>query len=435
MQNYISDLNVIVSSRKLNKIIQVSCCMQRKLLPLGVIFGIILIMPFASGQMFEKTTFQESALVIYDQQYSNSVVMSIGLETTDNQEINFTDELIQKINDNEKIRAVVFTNAGECVIGVTSEEQCIMINFDYQQLKGDGGIRMVQDSAREMGNEIINDLNETLGVESEFHSTFIHTVDDANLLLETSGVISGRGAVSATYTMPKQSTDFLFTGLSGTILSKEIRDGQGFYDISNKLAQNEESIISISIIKTGDSNLFIFKVTKEIKDIAADISRINILENFGVDEISRSNVFDEKNAPLNSVIHLVVIPNESSKIDTISTHAITDLTTLENISKKGWFFSAPAGKAIDAKFLFGQDKVIQKDELRVEIGPWDGESELSFYSVEDITQEETKEYGSIEDFGKKDSTEDESQYVVLVIIIAIGIGAAIFYLKGYKPKH
>ena len=58
------------------------------------------------------------------------------------------------------------------MIGVTSEEQCIMINFDYQQLKGDGGIRMVQDSAREMGNEIIDDLNETLGVDGKFHSTF-----------------------------------------------------------------------------------------------------------------------------------------------------------------------------------------------------------------------------------------------------------------------
>ena len=46
----------------------------------------------------------------------------------------FTSELIQNINDNDKIRAVVFTNAGECVIGVTSEEQCIMINFDYQQI-------------------------------------------------------------------------------------------------------------------------------------------------------------------------------------------------------------------------------------------------------------------------------------------------------------
>ncbi len=407
--------------------------MRKKLLSLGVIFGIMLIMPFASGQVFEKATFQESALIIYDQQYSNSVITSIGLETTDNQEIKFTDELIQKINDNEKIRAVVFTNAGECVIGVTSEEQCIMINFDYQQLKGDGGIRMVQDSAREMGNEIIDDLNETLGVDGKFHSTFIHTVDDANLLLETSGVISGRGAVSATFTMPKQSTDFLFADLAGKLISKEIRDGGGFYDISKKISQNDDSILSISIIKTGDSNLLIFKVTKEKKDMAEKISSVNVLENFEVEKISRSDVFDGKIVPLNSVIHLVVIPNQTSKIDTIATHAITDLTTLENISKKGWFFSSPAGNTIDAKFLFGQSKVIPQDELRLEIGPWDGESELSFYSVEDIPQEE--EYQSIEDFGKKESNEDESQYAVLGIIIVIGIAAAVFYLKGYKPKR
>ena len=408
--------------------------MRKKLLSLGVVFGIMLVMPFASGQLFEKATFQESALIIYDKQYSNSVITSIGLETTDNQEIKFTDELIKKINDNEKIRAIVFTNAGECVIGVTSEEQCIMINFDYQQLKGDGGIRMVQESAREMGNEIIDQLNEELGVNGEFHSTFIHTVDDANLLLETSGVISGRGAVSATFTMPKQSTDFLFTDLAGTLISKEIREGQGFYDISKKLSKNDGAIISVSIIKTGDENLFIFKVTNEIKDVADEISRINVLENFGVNEISRSDVFDGRNVPLNSVIQLVVIPNEPAKIDTIATHAITDLTTLENISKRGWFFSSPAGNSIDAKFLFGQSKVIPQDELRVEIGPWDGKSELSFYSVEDIPQDE-KEYESIEEFGKEDSGEDQSQYAVLAIIIVIGIGAAIFYLKGYKPKR
>ena len=407
--------------------------MRKKILSLGVVFGIMLVMPFASGQLFEKATFQESALVIYDQQYSNSVITSIGLETTDNQEIKFTDELIKKINDNEKIRAVVFTNAGECVIGVTSEEQCIMINFDYQQLKGDGGIRMVQDSAREMGNEIIDQLNKELGVDGKFHSTFIHTVDDANLLLETSGVISGRGAVSATFTMPKQATDFLFTDLAGTLIAKEIREGQGFYDISKKLSKNEEAVISVSIIKTGDENLFMFKVTNEIKDVANEISKINVLENFGVNEISRSDVFDRRNVPLNSVIQLVVIPNEPSKIDTIATHAITDLTTLENISERGWFFSSPAGNTIDAKFLFGQNKVIPQDELRVEIGPWDGKSELTFYSVEDIAQDKVDEYQSREDFGKKKSSED--QYAVLAVIIVIGIGATIFYLKGYKPKR
>ena len=229
--------------------------------------------------------------------------------------------------------------------------------------------------------------------------------------------------------MPKQSTDFLFTDLAGKLISKEIRDGQGFYDISKKLSKNDESIISVSIIKTGDENLFIFKVTNEMKEVANEISRINVLENFGVNEISRSDVFDGKNVPLNSVIHLVVIPSEPAKIDTIATHAITDLTTLENISKRGWFFSSPAGNSIDAKFLFGQSKVIPQDELRVEIGPWDGNSELSFYSVEDIPQNEKEDSGTIE------SSEDESQYAVLAIIIVIGIGAAVFYLKGYKPKR
>ena len=38
----------------------------------------------------------------------------------------------------------------------------LCINFNYQQLKGDGGIRMVQDSAREMGNELIDQLNEDI---------------------------------------------------------------------------------------------------------------------------------------------------------------------------------------------------------------------------------------------------------------------------------
>jgi hypothetical protein len=308
-----------------------------------------------------------------------------------------------------------------------------MINFNYQQLKGDGGIRMVQDSAKEMGEKIINELNEILGMKGEFHSTFIHTVDDANILLETSGVVSGRGSVSATYVMPKQSTDFLFADLAGKLLPKEIREGGGFYEISKKLAKNDNSIISISIIRNENSNLFMFKVADEVKNASEDISKINVLENLGVDNISRSDIFDGRNVPLNSVIQLLIIPKEQSKIDAISTHAITDLTKLENISNKGWFFASPAGYKIDARFLFGQDKVIPHNELRIEIGPWNGESEVSFYSVENI---ENEEHSSMSDVMKENSeVEEQSQYIILGIIIAAGIGATIFYLKGYKPKR
>ena len=177
------------------------------------------------------------------------------------------------------------------------------------------------------------------------------------------------------------------------------------------------------------------KIAKEITDPNYNFSEISPLKELKVDEISRSDVFDGKNVPLNSVIQLLIIPSEQSKIDTIATHAIIDLTTLEGISKKGWFFSSPAGNKIDAKFLFGQDKTITYDELRLEIGPWDGRTEMSFYSVEDITQEE--EYESLDSFVKEeiDKNNDDSQYVVLGIIIVAAIGATIFYLKGYKPKH
>ena len=187
------------------------------------------------------------------------------------------------------------------------------------------------------------------------------------------------------------------------------------------------------MIKNGDKNLFMFKIAKENENAIENIAKIDPLSALGIKEISRSDIFDERNVPLNSVIQLIVLTEKQSKIDAITTHAITDVTTLEGVSQKGWFFSNPAGDVIDAKFLFGQDKVATHGELIIEIGEWDGESEMSFYSVEDIPKQD---YESIEEFGKGDQSEgDESQYAVLAIIIAIGIGAAIFYLKGYKPKR
>ena len=404
--------------------------MEKSVLILGIIFTLVII-PIASAQEFEKATFQETATVIYDQKMSNSVITSIGFETTSNEEIRFPDELIQEINSNEKIRAIVFTNAGNCVIGVTSDEQCLMINFDYQQLKGDGGIRTIQDSAEIMSEGVAEKLNEILGMDLEFHSTFIHTVDDANILLDTSGVISGRGSVSATYVMPKQSTDFIFTDLAGKLIPREIRNAGGFYDIAKEMSLIDNSIFSVSIIN-GENNLYIFKVVNEIKDASRDISKINVLDSLQVEEISRSDIFDGRNVPLNSIIQLIVLPNEKSKINAISTHLITDVTKLENILYKGWFVSLPAGDKIDAKFLFGKDKVIKSNELQFEVGAWDGQTELSLFTVEDI---ENVESDTNEIKIENENEGDQTQYAVLGIIIAVGIGAAIFYLKGYKPKH
>ena len=179
------------------------------------------------------------------------------------------------------------------------------------------------------------------------------------------------------------------------------------------------SNISISIIPNKDENFFVFKVTQEIKDVEIDVERIDFLELFDIEEITRSDYFDGKIVPLNSVIHLIILPEDDKQVKALSTNVITNLTKLENILKKGWFISSPAGKMIDLRFLFGDSKTIMADELIVKTTPMDTNSEMTNYSVEDVV----------------DKPEDSTQYIVLGIIIVVGIGAAIFYLKGYKPKH
>jgi len=229
----------------------------------------------------------------------------------------------------------------------------------------------------------------------------------------------------------KRATDFLFTDIAGILIPKEIRDGGGFYDIAKKISRHDDSIISVTMIPNEDSNLYMFKITEEIKEKSNDITVINTLENFEVGEISRTDYFDNRNIPLNSIIQLIIIPSEITKINAISTHAITDVTTFENIMKKGWFLSSPAGEMINLKFLFGQSKTVLAEELLVETAPWDMQSEMTLYSVEEI-ESEVEEVPIIENEVEEG---DETQYAVLGIIIVAGIGAVIFYLKGYKPKH
>ena len=88
------------------------------------------------------------------------------------------------------------------------------------------------------------------------------------------------------------------------------------------------------------------------------------------------------------MIHLIIIPDENRKVNAISTHAITDLTKIENVMEKGWFLNSPAGELIDLRFLFGESKTVFTDELRVETVPWDKQSEMTLYSVEEIEKED-----------------------------------------------
>ena len=75
------------------------------------------------------------------------------------------------------------------------------------------------------------------------------------------------------------------------------------------------------------------------------------------------------------------------------------------ITKKGWVFDPEEGQQIQGKYIFGESTSVNKNELEFSLG------------------------GS--NIQAKETESDESIIVVAIIAI-VSIGAAVFYLKGYK---
>ena len=126
---------------------------------LMIVLSLVIFTPFVSGQDLKKATWLERATIIYDQKFSNKITSSIVFQTYNNNEIQFSDQLLEKIASHEEVRLITFMNKGECVMGVKMNEQCILISMDYEMLKGGGGISALQINGKEIADGLINDVN------------------------------------------------------------------------------------------------------------------------------------------------------------------------------------------------------------------------------------------------------------------------------------
>ena len=68
-----------------------------------------------------------------------------------------------------------------------------MINVERNL--ADRGIIAIQDSTKEIAELYIDEINQIFDTDAKFHSVFVHTDDETNKALETSGVISGSGVI------------------------------------------------------------------------------------------------------------------------------------------------------------------------------------------------------------------------------------------------
>ena len=374
----------------------------------------LLIIPinYSYSQEIGLATFQETAQVLIDKSVTNKVTSSITLQTTSIQEITIPAELEQKIREDKRVLSVVLTNQNNCVLGVQNES-CILINV--QRNLGDTNFVQIQNTTLNVSEQLINELNETFDTKAEFHSTLIQTDDKANVALETSGVVSGKGTVSATYTMPMEDTQSMYTKIAALLLPKEIRDSGGFYEVAKNLAAHENSKMTMSIIPLGDKSLLQLRLSVDFPEQATEIKEIDPLEFFKIEEIHRSGYFSSGVYPLNSILQVVILSPEDEKIsnikgDIIPTQIIDNEKIPTDVSQAGWVFDPQEGQRIEGKYIFGGEKSVNKEDLRFSLGE-----------------------GMVEPIPIESGNFDES--VIVVIIITIGaIAAALFYLKGYARK-
>jgi len=385
--------------------------MSKSLCLIGLIMIIGMSTNYAYSQEIDLATFQESAQIIIDEKISQKITSSITLSSSNIQEIIIPIELEQRIRENQRIQTIILTNENNCVLGVY-DQGCIIINIERNP--EDKGINAIQDNTRIMGDSYIDEINQMFDTDAKFFQVYIHTSDESNKALGISGTISGTGIISAVYTMPMEDTDSMYGKVSSMLVSNEIRKGGGFYNIAKTLASEENAKMSFSILPTKSKSLLQLRVATHnpidnTSQISGTDTKINPLEFFKIKELSRSNYFSTGNYPLNSIFQIIILSNEYTNVsgvkgNIIPTQIIDGIEIPTEITKKGWIFDPQEGEQIQGKYIFGESMSINENELKFALGG--------------------------NNLQNKEIELDE--FIIVGIIAIISIGAAIFYLKGYK---
>ena len=138
--------------------------------------------------------FRESATIAIDQK-NDKITVFYSLMSKDKKDFQIPDSFEAKILNTEQIATIVYTNAESCAVGVINKT-CILINIPINTLDV-VDYKEKQKVVREIGDSIIDDINQVFDTNAEYHSVVAQTSYD---LTNEEGPV-----LSAIYTMQKIS--------------------------------------------------------------------------------------------------------------------------------------------------------------------------------------------------------------------------------------
>ena len=329
---------------------------------------IVLLFVFYTPQSFSESigylSWTETAQFVIDENGGKTSV-SLGVMSKNSEDIRIPELLESMILNSHRLIGISYTNQYNCVPGVEQvvdyelhEFSCIMI--DITKPSEIRSIDELHADAQSVGDSFIGVINESFGIDAEFHSVFI------NRMGLTSDVYKSK--ISVVYIIPKKSSPVHFGEITVPFVKDEIHSGGGFFKHAQDLAQHKDSVFSFSLVP--EDKRILRSITVLLEDWGQyDISgmRISLLEMMMVDTLERSKVFTDEFYPLNSIISLVVIPDQNSQITELHSNLIIDPANVEELKMGGWYIESSStselGETISGKYLFGTKSSVDRKDM------------------------------------------------------------------------
>jgi len=339
---------------------------------------IMLLFVFYTPQSFSESlgylSWTETAQLVIDENGGKTSV-SLGVISKNPDDIMISELLESMILNSPRLIGISYTNQYNCVPGVEEvvdyelhEFSCVMI--DVTRPSEIRGIVELHADARLVGDSFIGVVNESFGIDTEFHSVYI------NRMGLTSDVYKSK--LTVTYILPKKSSVEHFDEITTPFVKAEIHNGGGFFKHAQEMAAHKDSVFSFSLVPV-DNNRVLRSITVMMEDWGQyDITdmRISPLEMMMVDTLERSKVFMDGFYPLNSIISLTVIPDQNSQITELNSNLIIDPANVEELKTGGWYFDSDStselGETISGKYLFGVKSSVDRKDMYLTIGNNDG---------------------------------------------------------------
>ena len=318
----------------------------------------------------ETDPFQEQLQIVIDTiGYKNQV--SVILLSTSENDIKLPKELEFKIS-NPRLVSITLTNQYNCAERYEPKNDgCIHVSIEKEGLGNN--VDEIKKNAQEITDQILD--QGFFGFTPKFHSIIFSGITENE---------AERTLVTSTYTLKKHSAHKLLNGLTPLLLDYRLFQDGGFLNMAEELSKNDFAEFTLTYTKKEQETLRTLSITlicsntlreytyclSEDIDKQIESGQISPLDFIKSENLNRSERFLKENfVPLNSIVQVVVLSSEDVEVKSVNSNVIKKLDDLGDVQNNGWFFISDSGEVIDARYIFGTEPSVSKNNLVFSIGP------------------------------------------------------------------